>query len=113
MRLPGLAGATAFLLMAALTPQLASTPATAATRTTPCGSDPAAHLGTVPSPEAFLGFPLGLGQQRVVTNAEIRDYLSAVDKASDRVVSGTLGTSVLGQPLPYAVVSNRPGAVDY
>lgn len=113
MRLPGLAGATALLLMAALTPQLAPSPATAATRTTPCSNDPAAHLGTVPSPETFLGFPLGLGQQRVVTNAEIRDYLSAVDKASDRVVSGTLGTSVLGQPLPYAVVSNKPGAVDY
>jgi len=107
-----LAGAVALVLLAALTP----TSASAAAQTAVCSSDPAAHLATVPSPETFLGFPLGAGQQRVVTNGEIRDYLSAVDNASDRVVTGTMGTSVLGQPLPYAVVSNRrqanPGTLD-
>ncbi|WP_189331496.1 M14 family zinc carboxypeptidase [Actinoplanes ianthinogenes] len=96
--------ALAVLLVAALTPQVAGTPATAGA---PCSSDPAAHLGDVPSPEQFLGFPLGIGQQRVVTNTEIRDYLSAVDKSSNRVTSGTMGSSVLGQPLNYAVVSGK------
>jgi hypothetical protein len=92
------------VLVAALTPQLGGGPASAASR---CGSDPGAHLSAVPSPESFLGFPLGIGQQRVVTNGEIRDYLAAVDKSSDRVVSGTMGTSVLGQPMSYAVVSGK------
>ncbi|WP_436530776.1 M14 family zinc carboxypeptidase [Actinoplanes sp. HUAS TT8] len=77
-----------------------------------CSSDPTAHMSTVPSPETFLGFPLGLGQQRVVTNTEIRGYLNAVDKASDRVVTGTMGTSVLGQPLNYAVVAKQRTDVD-
>jgi len=106
----------ALVLTAALTPLLTGTSASAAAPTTGCGDDPAAHLDTVPSPETFLGFPLGAGQQRVVTNGEIRDYLSAVDQASDRVVTGTMGASVLGQPLPYAVVSNsrqvRQGVLD-
>ncbi|MBB4741199.1 hypothetical protein BJY16_004658 [Actinoplanes octamycinicus] len=92
------------LLVAALTPHLAGTPANAGAK---CSTDPAAHLGDVPSPEQFLGFPLGLGQQRVVTNTEIRGYLSAVDQASNRVTTGTMGTSVLGQPLNYAVVSGK------
>jgi hypothetical protein len=95
----------AIVLAGALIPQWHAAPAGAG-----CGRD--GHLSTVPSPESFLGFPLGTGQQRVVTNAEIRDYLSAVDRASDRVSTATMGRSVLGQPLDYAVVSNRPGAVD-
>ncbi|GIM88958.1 M14 family zinc carboxypeptidase [Paractinoplanes toevensis] len=108
MRIPKrLAAVMAVALTAGLTPLLGGTPADAA-----CSTDPAAHLSTVPSPETFLGFPLGLGQQRVVTNGEISDYLSAVDRASDRVVTGTMGTSVLGRPLPYAVVSNKPGALN-
>src|SRR4051812_32878922 len=109
MRIPRpspLAGALAVLLAAALAP----TPASAHPTGTGCSTDPAAHLASVPSPEAFLGFPLGAGQQRVVTNSEIRDYLSAVDKASDRVTSGTMGTSVLGQPLRYAVVTGQKQA---
>ncbi|WP_433367859.1 M14 family zinc carboxypeptidase [Actinoplanes sp. CA-142083] len=107
MRLPQLA----LFLTAALIPSLAATPAIAGSRTT-CSTDPAAHLSSVPSPETFLGFPLGLGQQRVVTNGEIRDYLSAVDKSSDRVVTGTMGTSVLGQPLKYAVVGGKKADLD-
>src|SRR3954462_6270887 len=103
MRIPKrLAAVMAVMLTAGLTPLLGGTPAHAA-----CSTDPAAHLSTVPSPETFLGFPLGLGQQRVGTNGEISDSLSAVDRASDRVVTGPMGTSVLGRPLPYAVVSNR------
>nr|WP_243709564.1 M14 family zinc carboxypeptidase [Micromonospora sp. 15K316] len=82
---------------------------------THCSSDPNARLASVPSPERALGFPLGLGQERPVTTDEIGTYLHAVDTASDRVVTGVLGTSALGQPLPYAVVSNerhvRPAAL--
>ena len=102
-----LTGAVVLALVTALIPLLIGTSASAAPQSAVCSGDPAAHLKTVPSPETFLGFPLGVGQQRVVTNGEIRDYLSAVDQASDRVVTGTMGTSVLGQPLPYAVVSNQ------
>ncbi|MFI1989012.1 M14 family zinc carboxypeptidase [Actinoplanes sp. NPDC020271] len=109
MRIPRrLAGATAIALVTTLSPAPASaTPAPAG-----CAADPSTHLSTVPSPETFLGFPLGTGQPRVVTNTEIRNYLSAVDQSSDRVVTGTMGTSVLGQPLNYAVVAKRKTDLD-
>ncbi|MFE9694597.1 M14 family zinc carboxypeptidase [Micromonospora sp. NPDC005806] len=94
------------LLLAGLTPLLGAAPA-GATTTPGCSTDPAARLSTVPSPESTLGFPLGTGQERVVTNDEVRSYLKAVDDASDRVVTGVMATSVLGQPLPYAIVSNE------
>ncbi|MEO3816729.1 M14 family zinc carboxypeptidase [Plantactinospora sp. B24E8] len=71
-----------------------------------CGTDPTTRLAGVPSPEAYLGFPLGVGQERMVTDDEIRSYLRAVDTASDRVVTGNLGDSVLGQSMPYAIVSD-------
>ncbi|WP_433287654.1 M14 family zinc carboxypeptidase [Micromonospora sp. CA-244673] len=109
------AGVAALLLLAGLTPLLGGAPAGAAPTPPSCSNDPAARLSTVPSPESALGFPLGTGQERVVTNDEVRGYLKAVDTASDRVVTGVLATSVLGQPLPYAIVSNerhvRPGAL--
>ncbi|BCY11492.1 M14 family zinc carboxypeptidase [Actinoplanes sp. L3-i22] len=105
MRIP-IAGAAAVLMAVALAPA----PASATPPGASCSTDPSAHLSTVPSPESVLGFPLGAGQQRVVTNGEIRDYLGAVDKASDRVITGTMGTSVLGQPLQYAVVSSSKQA---
>ncbi|MFC4019230.1 M14 family zinc carboxypeptidase [Micromonospora sp. GCM10011542] len=110
-----LASAATIALLLGMTPLLGGTPAAAAPHPSPCTDDPGAHLSTVPSPEAVLGFPLGVGQERVVTNEEVRTYLGAVDGASDRVVTGVLATSVLGQPLPYAVVSNernvRPAAL--
>ncbi|GAB3336208.1 M14 family zinc carboxypeptidase [Micromonospora halotolerans] len=109
------AGVAALLLLAGLTPLLGGAPAGAAPTAPSCSNDPAARLSTVPSPESALGFPLGTGQERVVTNDEVRGYLKAVDSASDRVVTGVMATSVLGQPLPYAIVSNerhvRPGAL--
>ncbi|MER7891604.1 M14 family zinc carboxypeptidase [Micromonospora sp. NPDC094482] len=111
-----LASAAAIALLVGTTPLLGGAPA-AARPPSPrsCSTDPTARLSTVPSPEAVLGFPLGVGQERVVTNDEIRTYLGAVDTASNRVVTGVLGSSVLGQPLPYAVVSHernvRPAAL--
>ncbi|MGS2618599.1 M14 family zinc carboxypeptidase [Micromonospora sp. LZ34] len=103
-----LASATVVALLLGMTPLLGGAPAEAAPRPAPCSNDPNARLATVPSPEQTLGFPLGLGQERVVTTGEISQYLGAVDAASDRVVTGVLGASVLGQPLPYAVVSTEP-----
>ncbi|GIF09018.1 M14 family zinc carboxypeptidase [Actinoplanes siamensis] len=97
----------AVILTAALTPALISDAAGATPQRPACGTAASVHLSTVPSPETFLGFPLGTGQQRVVTNTEIRDYLDAVDRASDRVTTGTMGSSVLGRPLRYAVVTSE------
>ncbi|MFD6682999.1 M14 family zinc carboxypeptidase [Micromonospora parva] len=110
-----LASAATIALLLGTTPLLGGTPAASAAPPSRCSDDPTARLGTVPSPETVLGFPLGAGQERVVTNDEVRTYLKAVDSASNRVVTGVMTTSVLGQPLPYAVVSNerhvRPAAL--
>ncbi|WP_225854187.1 hypothetical protein [Micromonospora sp. ALFpr18c] len=95
-----LAGAATIALLLGMTPLLSGTSAASAARPSPCRTDPTARLDTVPSPEAVFGFPLGAGQERVVTNEEVRTYLGAVDRASDRVVTGVMATSVLGQPLP-------------
>ncbi|RKN14967.1 carboxypeptidase [Micromonospora musae] len=111
-----LASAAAIALLVGTVPLLGGTSAGARPPSpTHCSTDPSARLTSVPSPERALGFPLGLGQERPVTTEEIRGYLHAVDTASDRVVTGVLGTSALGQPLPYAVVSHernvRPAAL--
>ncbi|MFY1615954.1 M14 family zinc carboxypeptidase [Micromonospora sp. WMMD736] len=110
-----LAGVAAITLLLGTAPLLGGTAPASAAPPSACSSDPAARLADVPSPETALGFPLGVGQERVVTNDEVRAYLGAVDRASDRVVTGVLATSVLGQPLPYAVVSSerhvRPAAL--
>ncbi|RKR90279.1 zinc carboxypeptidase [Micromonospora pisi] len=110
------AAGAAVTLAASLLPLLNVTAAQAVTPAPACLPDPTAHLDSVPSPEAALGFPLGTGQQRVVTSDEIRSYLTVVDAASDRVVTGTMATSVLGQALPYAIVSNpkhvKPAELD-
>ncbi|MET8354512.1 M14 family zinc carboxypeptidase [Micromonospora sp. NPDC005206] len=110
-----LASAAAITLLLGTIPLLSGTSAAGAAQSPRCSTDPTARLSTVPAPETVLGFPLGVGQERVVTNDEVRTYLGAVDGASDRVVTGVMATSVLGQPLPYAVVSNernvRPSAL--
>ncbi|MBQ1020050.1 carboxypeptidase [Micromonospora sp. D93] len=110
-----LASAATITLLLGMTPLLGGTPAASAAQPSRCSDDPTARLSTVPTPENVLGFPLGAGQERVVTNDEVRTYLGAVDRASNRVVTGVMTTSVLGQPLPYAVVSNerhvRPAAL--
>ena len=59
--------------------------------------------GTVPTSEEVLGFPLG---SREVTAAETNTYVDAVDAASDRVVSGTFGTSWQGRQLRYTLVGD-------
>ncbi|SCL55524.1 M14 family zinc carboxypeptidase [Micromonospora yangpuensis] len=102
-----LAGAAAVILLAGTAPVLASGPANATTDPSSCVTDPSARLASVPSPESFLGFPLGVGQQRVVTGEEAGNYLAAVAGASKRVRTGVMATSVRGQSLPYAIVSDE------
>ena len=59
--------------------------------------------GAVPTSEEVLGFPLG---SREVTAAETNAYVDAVDAASNRVVSGTFGTSRQGREMRYALVGD-------
>jgi len=67
---PRLAGVAAITLLLGTTPLLGGmSPASAAPAST-CSSDPSARLADVPSPETALGFPLGTGQERVVTGPE-------------------------------------------
>jgi hypothetical protein len=101
-----LSGIVAIAVLASLTPLLGGVAVQAQPAPAGCRTDPEARLSSVPSPASFLGFPLGIGQQRTVTNDEVRGYLAAVDAASDRTITGTMGTSVQGQALPYAVVSD-------
>jgi Zinc carboxypeptidase len=72
------------------------------------GCDPfgtqAQFRGEVPRASEVIGVDLG---ERDVTAAESDAYVDAVDRASDRVVSSTLGRSVQGRPLRYAIVGSR------
>jgi hypothetical protein len=78
------------------TPLRAPTPATCdPTQTTPV------YRTNLPTPKDVLGFDLG---EREVTSAESDRFLETVDKASDRVVTGTLATTAQGRPLKYAIV---------
>ncbi|MEO3810106.1 M14 family zinc carboxypeptidase [Sphaerisporangium sp. B11E5] len=79
--------------------------------TTPPACDPTGtapvHLNKVPTPASVLGFDLG---SREVTSAESDTLLAAIDRATDRVVTGTLATTAQGRPLKYAIVG-KPGNV--
>ena len=57
--------------------------------------------GAVPSPQQVLGYPIGAQE---ATNTEIGRYWAAVDRASDRVVTGVYAKSWEGRPLRYALV---------
>ncbi len=63
---------------------------------------PPSFMGTVPSPEAVLGFPIGV--DREVSSDEIVTYVNAVAGASNRVIAGTAGQSQRGRPIRYAIV---------
>jgi hypothetical protein len=62
---------------------------------------PPSFRGEVPTAEQVLGFALGTQE---VTAAESDAYVDAVDAASARVVSGTLGTTWQERPIRYALV---------
>ena len=67
-------------------------------------STPPSFQGVVPSPEDVLGFPIGV--DRETTADEINTYLDAVGGASNRVRVRTLGDSVRGRPIRYALVGD-------
>ena len=67
-------------------------------------------LGAAPAAAATCGSTAGVpaftpGPQPVADEA-VSSYLSSVDAASTRVLTGVAGTSVEGRPLPYAIVSS-------
>src|SRR5262245_61910299 len=81
--------------------------APAAAHAQACDPWSASFRGDVPTAREVIGIDLG---ERDVTVAESDAYLQAVDRASDRVTSGVLATSVQGRPLRYAIVG-RPANV--
>jgi hypothetical protein len=67
-------------------------------------STPPSFQGIVPTPEDVLGFPIGVDRQ--TTADEINTYLDAVGAASNRVRVRTLGDSVRGRPIRYALIGD-------
>ncbi len=57
----------------------------------------------VPTTQDVLGVILG---RKELSVDQVYTYMDALDAASDRIVTGTYGTSVDGRPLRYAMVSN-------
>ena len=73
---------------------------------TDCTAFPAnpSYPGNAPSPEQVLGVPLG---SRELTYDEVGRYLDALDKASNRVVTGVAATSAEQRPVRYAIVGRE------
>ena len=69
------------------------------------GVTPAPAVAGPPTPEAFLGFPVG-ADRRLADYGQIVRYLQALDRASDRVALDTLGPTTLGRPMVMAVISS-------
>lgn len=90
----------ALVLLAAGLQPVAATTVAAQASCDPFATTPT-YLGEVPTSNEVLGFSLG---SQEVTAEQSDTYLEAIDDASDRVVSGTAGTSWQGRPLRYAIV---------
>ena len=73
-------------------------------------STPKHFRGLVPTPKEVLGFELGV--KREVTSQESRKLVRALAHASDRVVTGVYGRSVLGRPLQYAIAGKPENVSD-
>lgn len=80
----------------------AAEPSAAAAACSPITTTPV-RSGAVPSPKQVLGYQLGSKQ---ATDRDISTYLAAVDRVSDRVVTGTFATSWQNRPLRYALVGS-------
>src|SRR6267142_2489986 len=60
----------------------------------------------VPSPKSVLGF--APGDDRTIADwGQITDYFARLDKASDRVLVQTIGTTTLKRPIIVAIISAR------
>jgi hypothetical protein len=59
----------------------------------------------VPSPESFLGYPVGADRQ-LAAWPKVLEYLRAVDAASDRVSIEVAGRSTLGNEMPVVILTS-------
>jgi hypothetical protein len=59
----------------------------------------------IPSPREVLGFTPG-DDRKLASWAQIVEYFSRLDRASDRIVSQTLGKTTLGRPFTVAIISS-------
>ncbi|MDT9689937.1 M14 family metallopeptidase [Streptomyces sp. P9(2023)] len=73
--------------------------------------DAEAHGGAAPAAPPRTGFETSHGG-RWTTEAEERDFLAAVDRASDRVAVRTVGTTKQGRPIRLATVGAAPRGAD-
>lgn len=62
------------------------------------------YRGDIPTAKQVLGFDLGT---RKATDQQLYRYLSAIDRASDQVVTGTFARTAKGTPLKYALMSTK------
>ena len=77
-----------------------------------CVPSPATAQGpSIPSPEAFFGFPMGADHQLARWD-EIVDYFTLVAERSDRVLVQEIGKTTLGEPYLLAVVSSPDTIAD-
>ena len=94
-------------LLAAIVALIAATSTAVTGATAQASCDPIqtqpVYDTTIPTGEDVFSPPFEIGSQEV-TSAQSNHYIAAVDAASDRVISGTAATSVLGVPLNYAIV---------
>ncbi len=63
-----------------------------------------------PAPSTVLGFNPG-DEHTIADWRQITDYFSRLDKASDRVVVKTIGTTTLNRPIIVAIISARENIV--
>lgn len=99
------AGFAVALTLALLPAVATAAPPGSALATTGCSPiDTAPHFtGSVPTPKQVLGYRLGT---REASDADIGTYWHAVDKASNRVVTGVFAHSWQKRPLRYALVGS-------
>jgi hypothetical protein len=101
-----MAAAAALLLAALTTISTASAQAACDPIQTQPVYDPA-----IPTGEDVFVPPFAIGSQEV-TSDQANDYIAAVDAASDRVISGTAATTVLGKDLNYAIVGEPDNVIE-
>lgn len=106
MQLPKIVLVTALALVGSALVALPATQAAAACSAT---GQPAEYGGTVPTAKDVLGFQLG---SKATSPRQINRFVRKVDRSSDRVSSGVAATSVVGRPLPYAVVGAPENVTD-
>lgn len=62
------------------------------------------YRGEVPTAKEALGFDLG---NHPTTPAQVRQYLKAMDRASDNLVTGSLGRTPEGRKMTYALLGSK------